>query len=157
VLAIPAILTHSILVGGAPTFELAGQGVWGFVGWLGERVGLILDALSIGRPAGALNPTLASVVGAGVFAGAFFGVGRIASQLWEAWDARERQLALQPAPQWRPLRQIERPLWLCGVAAILLLLFAGSGDWLLAAPSAVLVAVAWLLATRVPRGHVVNP
>lgn len=156
-LAIPAVVAHSVLVGGPPSFELAGQGVWGFAGWLGERVGLLLDALSIGRPAGALSPTVASLIGIGVFAGAFYAAGWIASRLWQDWDARERELALQPVPQWRPIRQIERPLWLCGAAAMLLLLFAVSGNWLLAAPSAVLVGVAWLLAARVPRGHVVNP
>ncbi len=157
VLAIPAIVAHSILVGGAPTFELVGQGVWGFVGWLGERIGLVLDALSLGRPSGQLDTTLASIVGIVVFAVAFFGVGNIASRLWEGWDERERQLGLQPVPQWRPVRQIEGPLWLCGTAAMLLLLFAGSGDWLLAAPSVVAAAAAWLVASRLPRGHVVNP
>lgn len=157
VLAIPAIVVHSILVGGAPTFEVAGQGAWGFVGWLGERIGLVLDALSIGRPSGPLDSTLASIVGIVVFAAAFFGVGDVASRLWAGWDERERQLGLQPVPQWRQVRQIEGPLWLCGAAAMLLLLFAGSGDWLLATPSAVLVAAAWLVATRLSRGHVVNP
>lgn len=92
-------------------------------------------------------------LGIAVFAAAFFWVGDVASRLWAGWDERERELALQPVPRWRPMRQVERPLWLCGAAAMLLPLFAESGDWLLAAPSAVLVAAAWLVASRLPRAR----
>jgi len=124
---------------------------------LGERIALLLDAFGIGRPSGVLSSTFASLLGVIVLALAFWGVGEIASRLWEGWDARERQLALQPVPQWRPVRQIEVPLWLCGIGALSLLLFAASGWWLLAAPAAVLVVIAWVVAKRAPRGHVVNP
>ncbi len=56
-------------------------------------------------------------LGIAVFAAAFFWVGDVASRLWAGWDERERELALQPVPRWRPMRQVERPLWLCGAAA----------------------------------------
>lgn len=155
-LAIPAVIAHSIVVGGPPSFQLAGQGIWSFAVWLGERAGLLLDAFSIGRPSGIANPVIAGLVGAVAMAVAFWAVGEAASRLWAAWDARERQISLQPNPAWRPLRQVEAPLWLCGVAALLLLPFAATGTWILAAPSAVLVGIAWLIASRVSRGSVAN-
>lgn len=156
-LAIPAVIAHSIVVGGSSSFQLAGQGIWSFAVWLGERVGLLLDAFGIGRPSGTADPLLAGLAGAVAMAVAFWAVGEAASRLWADWDARERQIALQPNPSWRPLRQIEGPLWLCGVAALLLLPFAATGAWILAAPSAVLVGIAWLIASRVARGSVANP
>ena len=54
------------------------------------------------------------------------------ASLWTAWDAREREISLQPIPQWRNLRSLAIQLGLCAAAAVWLLTFAASGSFVLA-------------------------
>jgi hypothetical protein len=156
-LAVPAVVIGSI-AGGMPTYQVAFAQLWQAAAWLSTTpAGVIWSALGVGLPGDAPGGLLPSLVGIVLMAGAFWGVGWIASRLWEGWDARERQIALQPVPQWRPIRDIELPIALCGLAALALLMFAFTGFWVLALPSAVLLATAAITAAFLPRGTVLDP
>jgi len=156
-LAVPAVLAGSI-VGGAPTYQRAFEQLWGGLVWLSTTPAKhVWSALGIGLPGEPPDGLIVSLLGIALMAVTFWGVGKIASGLWEAWDARERQISLQPVPQWRSVREIEGPLVLCGIAALTLLAFAFTGNWWFAAPAAVLVVCARIVGVLLPRGSVVNP
>jgi hypothetical protein len=156
-LAIPTVAIGSI-VWGTPTYQIAFEQLWSALVWLSTTpAGVIWSALGIGLPGDPPDGLLTSLLGIAIMAVAFWGVGEVASRLWEGWDARERHIALQPVPQWRRIRDIEVPIALCGLAAIALLLFAFTGSWLLAAPSAVLLVVASIAASLLPKGTVLDP
>ena len=159
-LAVPLALLHPWLAPGTATttIQVAGSAAWGaLVNVTSGTIGGLLGYIGITPPSGSLDPVLASLLGAGLVIGAFWLVGQVASGIWSTWDGRERQIALQPEPAWRPLGGILVPLALCGIGALALLPFAGSGSWLLAAPTVVLLAVAEVVAAVGPRGTIANP
>jgi hypothetical protein len=157
-LAIPAVLLHPWLTSGATTLQAAGTSAWdALTNVTTGIVGGLLQFFAITPPSGPLDPVPASLLGAVLMVVAFWLVGQAASGIWAGWDQREREIALQPEPTWRPLTGVVVPLALCGVGALGLLLFAGSGSWLLAAPSAALVLVAEVVAFLAPKGSVTTP
>ena len=156
-LAVPVVLVGSI-IGGEPTYQRGFEQLWGALVWLSTTpAGNLWSALGIGLPGDPPDGLIASLLGIALMAVGFWGIGKIASRLWEAWDRRERQIALQPVPQWRSVREIEVPLVLCGIAALTFLAFAATGNWLFALPALVLVACARVMSALVPKGTVVNP
>jgi hypothetical protein len=153
-LAVPVALIGSI-AGGSPTYLRAFAQLWSAIAWLSTTpLQALWKALGIGLPGDPQDGLIASLLGFALMAGSFWLAGKIASSLWEAWDARERKLALQPVPQWRSVRDIEVPLWLCGIGALTLVPFAATGDWRFALPALVLVAAASLIAGLLPKGDV---
>ena len=156
-LAVPMVVLGSI-VGSEPTYQRGFEQLWGAWVWLSTTPAKSLwSAFGIGLPGDPPSGLIASLIGMALMAVAFWGVGKIASGLWLAWDARERQIALQPVPQWRPVREIEGPLLLCGIAALTLLAFAATGNWWFALPALVLIVCARVVSGLLPRGSVVNP
>jgi hypothetical protein len=156
-LAVPAALIGSI-VAGTPTYLRAFAQLWGAVVWLASTpVGTVWTAFGIGLPGPAPDGLVASLAGLALMGGSFWASGKVASMLWETWDARERQIALQPVPQWRGIGEIEGPLLLCGLGALTLLAFAATGNWWFAAPAIVLAICARIIGALLPRGTVVNP
>jgi hypothetical protein len=159
-LAVPFALLHPWLASDTATTTIgaAGSAAWGaLVNVTSGAIGGLLGYIGITPPSGPLDPVLASLLGAGLMFGAFWLVGQAASGIWTTWDGRERQIALQPDPAWRPLSGVAIPLALCGIGALALLAFAGSGSWLLAAPTVALIAVAEVVAAVGPRGTIANP
>lgn len=156
-LAVPVALIGSV-IGGSPTYQRAFEQLWGVVVWLSTTpLGHLWTAFGIGLPGAAPDGLIASLIGFALMAGSFWAIGKVASALWEAWDERERQIALQPVPQWRSVREIEVPLVLCGVGALTLLAFAATGNWLLATPALGLAVCARVMGSLLPRGRVLDP
>ena len=126
---------------------------------LERKAGLLLIdvlpmSIGIGLPGDPPDGLIASLIGLALMGGSFWLAGKIASNLWEAWDERERKIALQPVPQWRSVREIELPLWLCGFGALTLLAFAATGNWWFALPALVLMLAATAIAALLPKGEV---
>jgi hypothetical protein len=156
-LAVPAVVVGSI-VGSEPTYQRGFEQLWGAWVWLSTTPARHLwSAFGVGLPGDPPDGLIASLIGMALMAVAFWGVGKIASGLWLAWDARERQIALQPVPQWRPIREIEGPLVLCGIAALTLLAFAATGNWWFAMPALLLIVCARVMSALLPKGTVINP
>jgi hypothetical protein len=153
-LAIPAIVLHPFASAGVSVLESTGNGVWGFLASLTAALKGLLGLVGITPIDPAIDPLVASLIGVAVMFGAFWGIGQAASGIWDAWDGRERQLALQSAPAWRPAGWIVVPLALCGAGALALLWFAGSGDWWHAVPTIALVLLAQLVRLFTPKGSV---
>ena len=144
-----------------PAIETAGGGAWGAATTVSHGVvGWLLNSLDVTPPTGELSPVLASLLGAVLIGAALWAVGAVASGIWSSWDRRERQIALQPSPAWRPMWTVGLPIGICGAGALLLLPLVVTGNWLFALPTLVLVAVAWVMGIVVRlgyRGSVTNP
>ncbi|MFN8631671.1 MAG: hypothetical protein U0838_15545, partial [Chloroflexota bacterium] len=153
-LAVPVAFVGS-LAGGTPTYLRAFAELWGAIVWLSTTpLQALWKAFGIGLPGDPPDGLIASLIGLALMGGSFWLAGKIASNLWEAWDERERKIALQPVPQWRSVREIELPLWLCGFGALTLLAFAATGNWWFALPALVLMLAATAIAALLPKGEV---
>lgn len=157
-LAIPCIVWHPFMATGTTTVQAAGTGAWGAaVNLASTGFGGVLAYFGITPPSGSLDPVPASLLGIALMAVAFWLVGQAASGIWAGWDRRERQIALQPIPAWRPVQWVILPLALCAVAALALLWFAGSGNWVHALPSAALVLAGEIAGAIAWKGDIAEP
>ncbi len=128
VLAVPLAIVDPLMPGDRGNLTEAGQGAYAFVGQLAAGLGWVAELLELPKLPSAVDGTAALVIGLIAMLAVYVGVARFMGSVWNAWDAREREIALQPKPVWRPIGPLVIQLGLSSAAAVSLLGFAASGS-----------------------------
>ena len=157
VVALPLAILDPLVPGDGSSIELAGSSAWAGVRTLVDDARPVLSSANLRLTVGPIDRALAAAVGIVGIVAAYWIVGRVMSGLWTAWDERERRIALQPIPRWRSTYPLALQLGLCAGAALWLLTFTASGDWLFVVPSAVAVLLARVLGAITGRGSIRRP
>lgn len=141
--AVALALGRLLLQHDGRTIERAGVEVWAALSTLMTQLGLAFDFFQIGKPdLPPVSGTPAVLVGVAALLVAYWAIGRTMASLWNRWDRRERQIALQPIPGWRSRWLLVVQLGLCAGASIMLWTVAWLGDWLFVGPSIIALALA---------------
>ena len=154
VIAVPLAILDPLVPGDRGSIEAAGAAAWAAVGTFVTTFGPILNFLDVNVTIEPISGPLAILVGVIAMLAVYWAVGRVMSGLWTRWDARERQISLQPEPAWRSARPLALQLGFCAAASLWLFTFAASGEWLLVLPSLVAVLGAMAIAAVTNRGTV---
>lgn len=158
VAAVAIALTRLLVDHDGRTIERAGLQVWAAANGLASQLGLAFDFFQISRPGLPPIPGWpAVIVGLVALLTVYWLVGRTMASLWNRWDRRERQIALQPIPDWRLRWSLIAQLGLCGGAGIVLWTVAWLGDWLFVGPSVIALAMAVAVSLIGDRGSVRRP
>ena len=157
VVAVPLAYFDPRVSGDKGSIETAGIAAWDGVGQVVRLFEPLMQIFGLTFQIQRIDGNLAVGVGIIVLIAAYWAVGHAMASLWTAWDARERQIALQPIPQWRSLRSLTIQLALCAAAAVWLLTFAASGSFVLASGSLAAVALAYLARAVSDKGVVRRP
>jgi hypothetical protein len=143
--------------GSRSSLEVAGQAAWDGLAAVVDAIRPALASADVSVEVGGVTRTAAAVIGALLVALAYWLAWRVMTGLWDRWDARERRIALQPIPAWRPLAPLAVQLGLVAGGAAWLATVPATGDWTFAAPSGVAVLVALALAALTGRGTIRRP
>ena len=149
--AIPLSIVDARLPGDTGNLEDFGQVAYGIVAWAyGSVVSVLGSLVDLPTLPGRITGLPAELLGIAFMVGLFVIAGRGMVSVWNRWDARERLLALQPAPDQRATTALSAQLAICAGAALSLFFFATSGriEALIPPAVALAVAVGWSWLTK---------
>ncbi|MBA2381467.1 MAG: hypothetical protein H0V73_05080 [Chloroflexi bacterium] len=157
--SVPVAVIDPLLPNDRANLAEAGRLAYGVVGWLAGILGFIWDILSLPTlpKTSDLSYSAALVIGIGAMLAIFWVVARILGSCWNAWDERERAIALQPMPRWRPTLALAIQLGLCAGASSALIGFAASGKIDALIVPGIAIALAWIVRLLSPRGSIRRP
>jgi hypothetical protein len=159
IVAVPIAILDPLIPGDQGNIALAGELAYAFLGRLAFALGWLWDLLKLPAlpPADALPGPTTLVIGIVAMLVVFYGVSSFMGSLWNSWDARERMIALQPKPCWRPTVSLSMQMGLCAGASVGLLGFAATGSVLGLLFPGIALVFAYLLKLTSPRGPVRRP
>lgn len=157
--SVPLAIVDPLMPGDRGNLAEAGQLAYGVVGWLAGVLGFVWDLLDLPKlPAATELPySVALVIGIVAMLVTFWAVARVLGSLWNRWDEREREVAMQPRPQWRDTVPLAIQLGLCSAASVALIGFAASGSVLALIIPGLAVGLACLISLLTPHGVVRRP
>ncbi|MDF2734759.1 MAG: hypothetical protein K0S97_1382 [Chloroflexota bacterium] len=148
--SIPVSMIDARLAGDSGNLEEFGQAAFEIISWIyGAVASLIGGFIELPTLPATITGLVAEILGIAFMVGLFLAAGRGMVSVWNRWDARERLLALQPAPDQRSTRTLSAQLFICAAGALSLFFFATSGRIETLIPLAVTLAVAigWSILT----------
>lgn len=157
VVAVPLAIADPLMPGDRGSLGEAGQVAYALVGRIAGALGWLADLLELPKLPATVDGTAALIMGLVAMLVVYWGVARFMGSLWNAWDAREREIALQPKPVWRPVGPLTVQLGLSSAAAVSLLGFAASGSVYGLVFPALAMVLALLSRFTSPRGMVRRP
>jgi hypothetical protein len=133
-----------------------GRAVYDILSWVAFPIVAIWNFLQL--PAFPTSATLregvAILIGLAAWLVVAWLVSSVMGTLWNAWDRRERVIALQPKPEWRPVTHLVIQLALCSLASLSLVYFALNATWTSLIPAAILLIAAYVSKALSPPGVV---
>ena len=116
-IAVPVAILDPWLPGETGSIEMAGAAAWAGIGALVTTFGPLLRFFEVDLTVEPISGPLAILVGVIAMLAVYWAVGRVMSSLWNRWDERERQIALQPVPAWRNEVAARSPSSACAAPA----------------------------------------